>query len=134
MFGTAQSLRITRNAVSVCLALLLSVASLAPLAFGDAAESTASCCRGHGKCCCKKSHAKAPVGPQLSNPQCADGCCQPATDATTADRLVRPSCRWIAPGYRMVTRLSAFEPDTIARISGDAQRQRPPPTSSLHAA
>lgn len=129
MIGTAQSRRIVRSAVAAHLALLLSVASLAPLAFGAAGESSSSCCRGHGKCCCRKSHSKPPAGPAFANPQCTSDCCQPAIGMAGADGFVRPTCRRVAPTYEVFSRLSVFDRLATERFSGEAHQQRPPPSS-----
>jgi len=128
MLGTAYW-RIARLAAAVCLAVLLSFASLAPLAAEGSAAC--SCCRSHGKCCCRKDGARTPVGPTLSSACCSRDCGLAVLGGVAANVLVRPSTSSAEAPTGTFSRLFTSQFIPQGRGADDVGRQRPPPDPFL---
>lgn len=131
MLGKKNSFGWARGVMAVCLAVLLSSASLVPLAARSLSAFDAACCKGHARNCCRKAHTNQPAGPALSSRPCGSDCGRLAPGSIGTSEFVPPSFRPLAPPTESLRGPHASEPSLAAHFSGHALRQRPPPTSSL---
>jgi len=132
MLGKYKKSQVARLAIAGCLAFFLSSASLIPLAAGAfGGESASSCCRGRGKCCCRKAGAKPPVGPAWSSVSCRDDCGRMAVAGIVINGLVRPFSSSLAPPTAIRTVVMSGRFAVWSGLADDARRQRPPPRSLL---
>jgi len=112
----------------MCLSLLLSFASLAPLGARMFSESNCSCCRLHGKSCSKKRGADNPSGPAVTSNDCQPDCGSITLASGRANGLLKPSARAIAPPVRIGGGVPALHSAAIVHPVDNTLRQRPPPS------
>jgi hypothetical protein len=131
MLHTTPKSRLARGPIAACLAILLSFASLTPLAAAAFDGLSPSCCRNHAKSCCRKAHTKTPAGPAISGNSCNSDCAQWALNDIRQNPLVRPSTPSGSGSGQVFGRVSVaqFSPATL--LSDNALQQRPPPAASL---
>lgn len=131
MLGNRDSFCLARSVVAACLAVLFSLAWLAPLAARSLSASNSSCCRNRAKCCCRKANAKRPVGPGLSGKSCGNDCDGLTLGCTGTNGFVQPSYRSLAPAIEFVISVGPGESSPEAHLSDHSLLQRPPPASPL---
>ena len=131
MPGTPQSFRVLRGSMAACLALLLSIASLAPLAAGVLRGSSGACCRGLAGHCCKKAHLKPPAGQTFTASSCGSDCGQFTAARAGMSGVMESSSRSLTPPSQTRARAYAGQSSAASDFSNDALRQRPPPISRL---
>ena len=128
MQGSVSTSRMVRSVFAACLSVLLSIASLSPLAISASSDAALSCCRGHAKCCCKRVNHRPSNGPAFSAKSCCDEGCQYTLGNGVSGVFASPSASVAAPA-KVSAKLfqSAFAAET--RLFDDALHQRPPPVS-----
>jgi hypothetical protein len=112
-----------------CLALLLWISPLAPLALAlSGGSSVCVCCQAKGKNCCRRHHgAGNAAGPAVSNASCNPGCGQTAMAARTAGAAAPLEFQNWTPAFA----LFGLAPARAAQLHSFGSpldlRQRPPP-------
>src|SRR5579863_2772546 len=132
MLGRRDSFRVARPIGAACLALLLSLASLAPLAAQSLSASNSSCCRrSQAKCCHHKGNAEQPLGPTLSSTSCDSDCGRLTLGGIGPSGFVRPSTRSVAPPNASLSGLRVSDSSSGSHFFGHALQQSPPPDTPL---
>src|ERR1035437_2160092 len=131
MLGRNHSFRLARAVVAACLALLLSFASLVPLAAQSLSGPSSSCCRNRAKCCCRKANAKLPSGSIISARSCGSDCGHLTLGGNRTTGFIPPASRPVAPPIVLLATVRAGQPAHASYLPDHALRQRPPPPAPL---
>jgi len=129
MLGTSFITRAGRLAGVVCLALLLGLGSLVPLAAAALSGSASSCCCGkNAHACCRRHHSGN--GPAIDATSCMNGCgCAAFSQGSGVAGAVRPvACQGTFPASAAA--VSPVECPASSVLLPHGLRQRPPPSSS----
>ena len=128
--GMLAWIRISRalhRSAAVCLAFLLSFASLAPVAAQalNARAAAMACCRTKAKGCCPRNHAS--TGPAFSARSCSGDCCPLPAGVSVRGAAGLPRYAMWTPVVHPAAGSSdaRFCPFTL--LSSHSLRQRPPP-------
>src|SRR5216684_3450690 len=114
--------------VGVCLALLFTFSSLAPLAAQSLTSSAAgmSCCRSKGKsCCCRKDHNQEPA---ISGRACPNDCGHVTPAGVTVAQYVLLRARTSVPAAEVSSQLQVLISSAQTLLLSPNLRQRPPPS------
>ena len=131
MLGINYRCCFARGVVAAWLALLLSFASLAPLAAQSLIGLGSSCCRNRVKCCCRKANATQPQGPALSGTSCGSDCGQLTMAHGNSTGFAPPSSLPVARPIVLLAMVRAGQRARASHLPNHALRQRPPPPASL---